>query len=230
MKQYAKAIKDLSEAIELGPENPGLFRDRGKAYYGIGQYEGAIRDFSKAIESDPNNSDLLWWRGSTYTNIKEYSRAVTDLSMAIELDSDNPGPLRDRGTAYFKSTQYKSAMSDWAKSVEMDWLGRDINDGKHSAMRWLAWGYATCPVDSLRNGKKAIELARVACENTNMKDPFYLDTLAAAYAEDGDLKSALEWQEKAISLLTDENRATYETDFKNRLELYKSGKPYHENP
>ena len=230
MKQYSKAVTDLSKALELDPENPGILKDRGHAYCEQGQYEDAILDFNKAIQLDPNNSNWWWWRGSSFTKMKRYAEAVADLSKAIELDPDNPGPLRDRGTAYFKSKQYKSAMSDWAKSVELDWLGRDITDGKHSATRWLAWGYATCPVDGLRNGRKAVELAREACENTNMKDAVYLDTLAAAYAEAGDFKSAVEWQQKAIDLLTDENRAEYETDFKKRLELYKSGKPYREEP
>ena len=61
-----------------------------------------------------------------------------------------------------------------------------------------------------------------------MKDANYLNTLAAAYAEIGNFKAAIEWQEKAIELLSEEDRAEYETDFKKRLELYKSGKPYRE--
>ena len=56
-----------------------------------------------------------------------------------------------------------------------------------------------------------------------------MDTLAAAHAEIGYFESAIKWQEKAISSLTEEIRDAYETDFKNRLELYKSGKPYRED-
>jgi tetratricopeptide (TPR) repeat protein/serine/threonine protein kinase len=226
MKLYSKAVKDLSMANELDPGNPGILKDRGHAYCEQGQYEDAILDFNEAIQVDPKNSNWWWWRGSSYTKMKRYNEAISDLSKAIELDPDNPSPFRDMGTAYFKNKQYELAMSNWTRAVELDWAGRNITDGKQSAMRWLAWGYATCPLDGLRNGKKAVELAHEACEHTNMKEAHYLDTLAAAYAEYGDFKSAVEWQEKAMDLITDESRAEYETDFNNRLELYKSSKPY----
>ncbi len=48
------------------------------------------------------------------------------------------------------------------------------------------------------------------------------DTLAAAYAENGDFAKAREWQEKAIDLADEEGK----TDGRARLELYKQGKPY----
>jgi len=51
--------------------------------------------------------------------------------------------------------------------------------------------------------------------------------IAAAYAESGDFEHAKEWEEKAIGMAPDENS---KQDCRSRLELYKQGKPFHEEP
>ena len=92
----------------------------------------------------------------------------------------------------------------------------------------FAWRLATSPEAELRNGTKAIELATKACELTNWKDVTFVDTLAAAYAETGDFNSAVEWQKKAIDLLPGGEPPWRQPGYKDRLELYQSGKPYRE--
>jgi tetratricopeptide (TPR) repeat protein len=88
-----------------------------------------------------------------------------------------------------------------------------------------AWRQATYPEAELRNGPEAIENATKACELTNWKTGRYVDTLAAAYAEASDFASAIEWQKKAIDLLTEEERPRQRRDYESRLKLYESGQP-----
>jgi protein O-mannosyl-transferase len=84
---------------------------------------------------------------------------------------------------------------------------------------------ASCPDANCRDGKKAVEAATRACELTRWKNPDFLDTLAAAYAETGDFDAAIKWETTAIEILTDErSRETFHT----RLVLYEARKPYRE--
>jgi tetratricopeptide (TPR) repeat protein len=83
---------------------------------------------------------------------------------------------------------------------------------------------ATSPNAKRRDGKTAIEFATKACELTSWKDPAYLDTLSAAYAESGDFDAAVKWQTKAIELLTNEGE---KDAYRTRLKLYQERKPYH---
>ena len=68
-------------------------------------------------------------------------------------------------------------------------------------MNNLAWILSTCADASLRDGKRAVELATHACELTGRKNAWLLDTLAAAFAETGDFKAAVETQREAMALL-----------------------------
>jgi tetratricopeptide (TPR) repeat protein len=108
----------------------------------------------------------------------------------------------------------------------------------------LAWMLATTPEESLRNGKKALELALPASDALGGKDPTTLDTLAAAYAETGDFKKASATARKALRILetglnSDKGHAFgVEDQKKNKkltenlikeIELYESGKPMREH-
>jgi hypothetical protein len=90
----------------------------------------------------------------------------------------------------------------------------------------MAWLRATCSDEKFRDGKKAVDYAKAACELTEWKNPFYLDTLAAAHAEAGDFKAAVAEQEKALSF--PELAEQFGEGPRARRELYRKQKPYRE--
>ena len=73
-----------------------------------------------------------------------------------------------------------------------------------------------------RNGLAAVQDALEACRISDHKNPDYLETLAAAYAETKVFDKALQWQNEAI-ILAGEDRAT---ERRARFLLYQSKKPY----
>ena len=86
----------------------------------------------------------------------------------------------------------------------------------------LAWIYATSPNVTLLNGEEAVSLATKACELTKFHNVSILNTLAAAYAEAGNFKKAIEYQTRAIELSQKEAKPA----FLKRLERYRSGQAY----
>jgi len=91
------------------------------------------------------------------------------------------------------------------------------------ALNSRAWFRATWPDASWRNGKQAVQDAKLACKLTNWKKPHIIDTLAAAYAESGDFDSAVRYEEQALA-----GKAAPATarERQARLSAYKQRRPY----
>src|SRR5262249_50749815 len=54
--EYARAIEDYNQAIQLNPGFAPAFLNRGNAFDGKGEYERAIQDYDRAINLDPSNA------------------------------------------------------------------------------------------------------------------------------------------------------------------------------
>lgn len=119
-------------------------------------------------------------------------------------------------------------------------LGRGDLDGHREAARWLAlaaarndpqamndyaWLLATSPHDELRDGTRALSLARRAVARD--RNPSFLDTLAAAYAELGLYNKAVATQEEALTAApADATRLIAE--LRAHLEAFRAGRPWRE--
>jgi hypothetical protein len=88
----------------------------------------------------------------------------------------------------------------------------------------LAWVLATSPNDNLRDGKRAIELAKQGCDLTEYKQAHIVSTLAAAYAETGDFESAIKWSKKAVETGSE----AIKPQLAKELESYEAKKPWRE--
>jgi len=83
---------------------------------------------------------------------------------------------------------------------------------------------ATCRDNRFRDGPEAVRLATQACELTDWKNPWYLGTLAAAYAQMWDFEPALKWQRAALA---DEQYAQREdVNARQRIALYEAHEEY----
>ena len=100
--------------------------------------------------------------------------------------------------------------------------------GDDTSAEMLAWIYATCVESRYRNGKEAVRLAENLCrkEGENYQ---WRNTLAAAYARNGEYEKAVAQQKEAIALLPEKWKASEEgIAYSNRLLLYQQGKAFPE--
>jgi hypothetical protein len=77
----------------------------------------------------------------------------------------------------------------------------------------------------VRDGKKAVECARRACDLMRWKNPYPIDALAAACAEAGDFAGAVHWEK--VALKNEAFAARNGEQARAMLRLYEAGKPYH---
>ena len=92
----------------------------------------------------------------------------------------------------------------------------------------LAWIFATAPDPSLRDGKRAVELATRLCELTRYQSPRALDILGASYAEAGRLPDAVQAVSAGIECALKTGNQKLASEMEQRLGLYRQGRPFHQ--
>jgi arylsulfatase A-like enzyme len=92
-----------------------------------------------------------------------------------------------------------------------------------------AYALATSPADEIRNGPRALELAKRAVARTRGERPSLLDTLAAAYAEVGDFENAVASSRRALLLLESQGASEQVVAaFRRNLASFEAGLPVRE--
>lgn len=215
-EEHDKALVDYNEAIRLDPKNALAFRSRGTAWLLKKDHGKAIADLDEAIRLDPKDAIAFNNRGNVQYLREDYDKALADYNEAIRLAPKHNSAYVSRGFLRYHKQDYAKAIADFDEAIRLDPRDAATYDTR-------AWLWATCPDGKHRDGKKAVESATRACELTEWKDAFVLNTLAAAHAEAGDFAKAVEWQEKSNKLY-EVGEANKEGE--DRLRLYKDRKPY----
>jgi len=158
-----------------------------------------------------------WLVASAYRALVHHDddRALAQLEKIHAKNPANKWALRNEAELRIKRGDYAPARQALTK------LAVDSDDG--TLLNSLAWLLATCPSAEIRDGAKAVGLARRACEGDGWKNAALLDTLAAAYAEAGDFQQAEHWALKAL-----ENPGNDAPVLRQHLESFRAFKPWRE--
>ena len=254
LRDFDKALADYNEALRLNASYINALANRGNAFREIRQYDKAIADFAAALKIDAKFAYALASRGGLWTIRGDHVKAEADISAACTIDPRlalaflQRGNLRratkqhqlalddyahaiwleprfssayvERGVALRELKQYDKALADFDKALE-------IEANSPFAMSAKAWLLATCADAKIRDGKKALELAKAADARCVTKEPRYLEMLAAAHAEVGDFDAAIALQ-KGVA-----GNSEYVKEMgdvvKRRLDLYSAKKHFRED-
>jgi tetratricopeptide (TPR) repeat protein len=117
---YEGAIEAFSMAIELKPEVPPAYSDRGATFIMLGDYERAVADFDAAIALDPDYARAYNNRGWAYYKLGDYAQALADLDQAIELDPNSAQAYFNRANVYEAQGDLEAAIADYGQSIAVD--------------------------------------------------------------------------------------------------------------
>ena len=217
--QTDKALADLEQVLLKQPNHPAALELRGLIAADNRDYAAAIRDFRRLRDRNENNAMVHGQLGMLHLAAKQPRAAIREFTRAIEIDPGQFGSWRGRSDAEISIGQHKKAKDDLEKALS-------INPEDDGVLNNLAWLLATSPVDDLRNGKRAIELATKACKVTEWKEAHVISTLAAGYAETGDFDLAKQYSEQAIEAGSDVEEVKKQLE--KELESYQKGRPWRE--
>lgn len=210
------ALADVEEAMKLQPGSQALLL-HANLLAASGKFEQALGELNVLRQVMPDSPEVLLQLAAVHQAARQPQKAVEIYTQLLGANPQNLAAFRGRADAHLNQGQQAEAVADYEEALKID--------GKNSGvLNNLAWVLATSPKDDLRNGQRAIELAKQACEVTEYKQAHILSTLAAGYAESGDFENAVTWSQKAVELGGDQTK----DQLAKELESYQQKKPWRE--
>jgi len=189
---------------------------RGRYREAITHYEDALKVRSEKAGAHVNLGVALARLGRTDEAIPRFQAALKIDRNCVEAYYNLAGALENQG-------RFEEAIAHFLDALK-------INSHDVMTLNGLAWLRATCPESAFRDGAEAVDLARRAFRSSKTPEPTILDTLAAAYAEAGYFREAVQTAQMAFNLARQQNNVTLAESVKARLRLYEARIPYRQSP
>ena len=123
-ENYLKAIEYHSKAIELAPEESGLYYLRTTPYEELQMYLEAEADYLKAIELFSENEDYYRYLANFYTDyLNEPEKAIAQYLKLLEVNPKNTDAYNNIGVIYETDLKnLEKAQEYYLKTIEIDSL------------------------------------------------------------------------------------------------------------
>lgn len=129
LKKYDEAIKALTAAVTLNPEDAQATLFLGEAYFAKAAAQTSTRERTKGfndvsrltekwVAKQPRSFEWLSLAGRAALALKNYSRAVSFLRRAAEVQPDSPTTQFDLGQAYAFAGQFAEAETALIKASQ----------------------------------------------------------------------------------------------------------------
>ena len=121
-ENYYRAIINFNKAIELNPNDPNLYVQRGRANKMDGNLSEAMNDYSYAIKLDPKNTNAFYKRSwlKVDLKIKDYDGAILDMRQTIILDPYNVELMEDLSHIYYFANKIKSGIKILNLAIDIE--------------------------------------------------------------------------------------------------------------
>ena len=215
-----QALGIWKKAVAMEPENAKAQNGLGISLYVHGQSEEAFEHLHQAIRINPLSVQSHYVLGKFLLDQGDAEQALPELQTAIAIRPHFESGEEGLASAYEALGENREAVAHWRRA-------RAIDPSRTSATLGIAWLLATAPDASLRNGTEAVQLAESAPEST-ADDAIVLDTLAAAYAEEGQFTRAWAAAARALARAEAGHSQTLAMDIRARQKLYAEKKHYRE--
>lgn len=216
---FEEAVASLQKALAINPGSAATHYLLAQANYRLALVAPAREHFRRAVELDGSFAKHPYTLAATLSGPDAEAQAMARLREDAEARPDWALAHYRLGRALQRTGQVTAAVAHFRRAIE-------IEPRWPMALNTLAWLYATHPDAGLRNGEQAVALAERAIEVVGLKNPWMLDTLAAARANAEQFSAAAETAGKALELAEQAGNAALAEEIRGRLALYRAGKPY----
>ena len=219
--RYDQAMNLLRMLREQVPDNAMVHKSIADVWACMGDFEKAIASYEEAMKSDPKNWESLFAKSDVLRLIDKAADAEAawndgTILLGQLIEKDPSAFVYEQRAFYARiAGNLDKALTDYGQAANLEPRSPYVAGN-------LALLLASYPEKSLRDGTKALELAKQVSEQTSQTGAFWLSVRAAAHAENGQYAEARNWQQRALKICP----ATEYADYTARLKLYEKDQPF----
>jgi tetratricopeptide (TPR) repeat protein len=219
--EIAEAANYLQRTIELQPNHLEALINLGAVYGRERNVELAVKTLQRAVEINPTSIPARVNLALALSASDEFAAAIPHYEAILRAEPNSANAHAHLARALVELGRIEAATEHLKTAVR-------LNPHDFAATLTLAWLQATSPIDAVRDGASALELAQRLKSSTGGENVMVLDVLAAAFAEQGDFESAQATIRDAVARIGDRNPSVRET-FLTRLKEYEADQPHRDN-
>jgi tetratricopeptide (TPR) repeat protein len=214
------AITQYQQALQIKPDYADARVNLGIALVQKGRTDDAIIQYQEALRINPNQAEARVNLGNALVHKGKADDAITQYQEALRIKPGDAAAHVSLGIVLAQTGRAGEGIAHFQKALQLEPANPEIQNN-------LAWILATCPEALLRDGNKAVALARQANTLTGGEDPVVLHTLAAALAEAGRFSEAVETARRALQLAGAQSNTRLAGSLRMEMKLYQTGSPFH---
>jgi len=224
---YAGARRHVEKVLEVLPGDRAAHLALARAAAALGDLRTAREHFliTREIDEHLGRESVLVLLGlaEVESRLGHHAEAARLCELVVEREPRFQEGFYWLGVTRQELRNYDGAKKAWERVLE-------LTPGHVRAQARLAWLLATCPVDELRDGPRAVQLARSAVDSSQGEGVMAREALAAALAETGDYPQAT----AVAAQLLEDTQLPHEPDRAGRVRAalyeYQSGRPFRATP
>ncbi len=163
----------VNQLLQLDPNNPTIFHDRGLIYMKLGRYRESEEEYRKSLAINGNSEHSWLDLGILYQIMGEYEKAELALKNSINISPEWSHSWNTLGNLYHNHLRkYSEAEYAYLKAIDID---ENFAYPKYN----LVFLYR----DKLNKLKEAEELFESIPDNKELKDSCFLNKALFAYYE-----------------------------------------------
>jgi Flp pilus assembly protein TadD len=219
--QFEPALEHARKAVELRRDFPEARYQVGVLLDAKHQTADAIPYYAEAIRLDPNWALPRLGLARALSQTGKPDEAMTQYAEVVRITPGSAEAHAELAVVLAQRQQTSEAVFHYREALR-------LKPDSPEVLNNLAWLRATHPRLEFRDGAEAVRLAQKACALTQSKQPLFIGTLAAAYAEAGRFADAVNVARAARDAAREANNQELADKNEKLIELYRAEKPYHE--
>jgi tetratricopeptide (TPR) repeat protein len=210
----AEGLEQLETALRSDPGNADAASEKASALLALGRGEQAIEILEPLVAANPGSPSVERRLADALAAEARYSEAVTRYTALLTRNPRDADARLRLATASTLDGRYTLA-------VEVLEEGLKLGSGHYQIQHALATLLATCPDDRVRDGGRALALAREALADQATVER--AETVGLALAAMGDFERAAQWQRRILAQLGPDASSSLAARLRANLERYARG-------